>query len=68
MTNPYLISLATAAAAVVLHGVVILIGYLLNKAISKAQRSGPKARTLVSLAASVAEFLIYFVALGFILT
>jgi small conductance mechanosensitive channel len=68
MTNPYLISLAAAAAAVLLHGIVILIRYLLNKAISKARRSGPKARTLVSLGASVAEFLIYFVALGFILT
>lgn len=68
MTNPYLASLTAAAVALLLHGIVILIRSLLNKMFSKARRSGAKARTLVSLAASAAEFCIYFVALGFILT
>jgi small-conductance mechanosensitive channel len=68
MDNPYIAALAAAAAAFLLHGIVILARHLLGKAIAKAGRSGPKARTLLSLAASATEFCIYFVALGFILT
>ncbi|MDH3241555.1 MAG: mechanosensitive ion channel family protein [Alphaproteobacteria bacterium] len=68
MSNPYFAALIAAAGAVLLHGIVVLGRYLLGKAIAKTGRSGPKVRTLVSLAASAAEFCIYFVALGYILT
>ncbi|HSR55720.1 MAG TPA: mechanosensitive ion channel domain-containing protein [Alphaproteobacteria bacterium] len=66
-SNPYMIALLAAVSAVALHGAVILVRHGLQKVFAQRSRTNAKARTLVSLAASTAEFCIYFVALGFIL-
>ncbi|MDX1484036.1 MAG: mechanosensitive ion channel [Alphaproteobacteria bacterium] len=67
MTNPYVLALLSALVAVVLHGVIVVVRHFLLKAFSGATKANHKTRTVVSLVASTAEFVIYFAALGFAL-
>lgn len=66
--NAYITALLALAVAVALHGIVVVIRLVLVKIFSAPGRTNSKVRTLISLAASTTEFLIYFIALGYALS